>query len=284
MVWNPREDGYEYYDLYLPIDYDQNGIAYCDSSSTPKRCINIWHFNNLSRKRRGHEPATILFFHGNTGNISHREYVVEICQRFGLNLVLVDCRGYGRSDGDVCPDGMYRDGEIAYHYLRNMISSCQIVVWGESLGGTIACHVASKFPCKCLMLMATFSSLEDVISKSGFNSWSSAAISKMARWVFNPMESKVFLEKIQCPVAIIHSHCDTLIPYECSEILYDSVPHTKKMLFTINGDHSSPEFSDQSLKGILAFIGVQGECLDNDISFVVDKLKVVCQEHQDLNP
>nr|QBK90931.1 MAG: fermentation-respiration switch protein [Pithovirus LCPAC201] len=284
MVWDPSKDGYKYDDLYIPRDYHETGLAYYGRYSGHKTVINIWHFRNLEKNRRGHEPATVLFFHGNTGNISHRQYIVEICHRFGLNLVLVDCRGYGRSDGDVCPDGMYQDGETAYHYLKSQIPANQIIVWGESLGGTVACYVASKYKCKGLILMATFSSLEDIIVGSGFSRWQAITMSKMIRWIFHPMESKVYIKNIKCPVAIIHSKYDTLIPYTCSKIMYDSIPHQNKMLFTIEGDHSSPEFSDQVLKGILAFIGVQGECLNDDIKYMTEKLKAVCQEHSDLNP
>nr|QBK91031.1 MAG: fermentation-respiration switch protein [Pithovirus LCPAC202] len=284
MTWCPSEEGYEYDDIYLPRDYHKTGLAYKGYNEGHKPAINIWHFRNLAKNRRGHETATVLFFHGNTGNISHRQYIIDICDRFGLNLVLVDCRGYGRSDGDVCPNGMYKDGETAYHYLKTNTPTDQIIVWGESLGGTVACHVASKYKCKALILMATFSSLEDVVTRSGFNKWSAMAISKMAGWIFHPMESKVYIKNIKCPVAIIHSKNDTLIPYECSKIMLDAIPHDRKMLFTIDGDHSSPELTDQVLKGIFAFIGVQGECLNNDIKFIKNKLKDVCHEHADLNP
>lgn len=281
MVWEPSHDGYQYDDIYIPYDYQKKKILY-HQEKVPS--VNVWHFKTLGQERRGHESATILFFHGNTGNISHRKYIVEICQRFGLNLVLADYRGYGRSSGQVCPTGMYRDGELAYHYLTSQVPADKIIVWGESLGGTVACHVASKYRCKCLMLMATFSSLEDVITRSGFGQWSGLVISNMTRWIFHPMESKKYIRKIKCPVAIIHSQYDTLIPYQCSKIMYNSIPHRKKMLFTIQGDHSTPEFLDQTLKSILAFVGIQGECLNDDVSYLVQRLKDVCKEHQDLNP
>ena len=96
-----------------------------------KNFINGWYFNNYP----GHK--TVLFCHGNSGNISHRSYIVDICMQFELNLFIFDYRGFGKSSGEPSKYHLRRDGEAAYKYLVNKcnVNPSDLVVWGESLGG-----------------------------------------------------------------------------------------------------------------------------------------------------
>jgi pimeloyl-ACP methyl ester carboxylesterase len=249
-----------------------------------EECINAWLFQDFCKARRGHCSTTILYFHGNSGNISHRHYVIDICRRFNLNLLLVDYRGYGRSDGTCSATGIYQDGEAAYHFLTGQVDCDNIIIWGESLGGTVACHVASKYKCRALILLATFSSLDDVIDDIIEPRILARGISWTVNGLFHPMNSKFYLKNINCPVAIMHSQCDTLIPYRCSKILYDAIPHNYKVLYTIEGDHSSPKITDDTLKQMFAFVGIQAECMDHHLSYVIDTLADVTKDNPGLMP
>ena len=144
IIWEPNPSQTPYQDLYLPVAENKWGKCYRKDEPRPVPCVNVWYFDQLNTiSRRGHCAATVLYFHGNSGNISHREYVVDICQRFGLTLLLVDYQGYGRSDGQVNPDSIYQVGEAAYHFLTGKVNSRDIIIWGGSLGGTAACYVSS---------------------------------------------------------------------------------------------------------------------------------------------
>jgi len=161
--------------------------------------INAWWFNN-------HPGAkTVLFCHGNSGNISHRDYVIEICDKFGLNLFLFDYQGFGRSDGYPSTTKILNDGAAAYNFMRNFleIPPEQIIVWGESLGGAVATHVASIYPNEHsrLLLMATFSSLDDVIFYKDLPGWLSRPMGLLARYVLSDIPSKDKITKVTCPVA-----------------------------------------------------------------------------------
>jgi pimeloyl-ACP methyl ester carboxylesterase len=279
---HPSEQDIECQDLYLSVE--RPGAIYYPGETRTEQCINVWYFDKFGTYRRGHRATTVLYFHGNSGNISHRNYVIDICQRFNLNLLLVDYRGYGKSDGTPSPENIYRDGEIAYNYLVSQIDSSEIIVWGESLGGTVACHVASKYNPRALILLATFSSLNDMIDRMVNPGVLAFGMGMTVNSFFHPMDSKRYLQNIRCPVALMHSKDDQLIPYESSKILYDSIPHSKKILFTINGGHATPDLDDETLKRLFAFTGIQAECMDHHLNYVRQTLAEATKDNPGLVP
>ena len=102
---------------------------------------------------------TFLFLHGNGGNISHRVDIIQILHRLGVNVFIIDWRGYGKSEGAPCEKGLYEDALAAYRYLvdERKILPDSIIVYGRSLGGNIGIDLASKVKMKA------------VISDSGFS-------------------------------------------------------------------------------------------------------------------
>ena len=90
--------------------------------------------------------ATLLFFHGNAGNISHRGVSIEIFHEMGLNVFIIDYRGYGKSEGFPDEIHMYEDAMLAWEYLINKkdTSPDRIIIFGRSMGGAVATNLASK--------------------------------------------------------------------------------------------------------------------------------------------
>ncbi len=111
--------------------------------------------------------ATVLFFHGNAGNISHRMEYLSMFNSLGYNTFIFDYRGYGDSSGTPSEPGTYRDAEAAWDYLikeRN-ISPGRIILFGESLGGAIAAWLAAREKPGLLVLASVFTSVPDVAGK-----------------------------------------------------------------------------------------------------------------------
>lgn len=215
--------------------------------------INMWHFNNYP------ENKVVLFFHGNSGNISNREYVIDICDAFRLNLLLVDYRGYGNSDSSPKIGYLPEDGIIAYRYLSKIYTSNDIVVWGESLGGSVATYIARQFPCRCLILLSTFSSLSDVVDHyPGIESISRSFIRGFINVTGNELNTKEWIKGVRCPVLQIHSIEDDLISYKSAKSLFKNITTHKKMI-QIKGTHSSPRITDKQLKEVFDFIGVRNQ-------------------------
>lgn len=93
-----------------PADW---GMVYEDVSITTEDRLKLhgWFLPAQNAKQ------VVLFFHGNAGNISHRGESLEIFHRLGLSTLIVDYRGYGRSEGSVSEQGFYRDAIAAWQYL-----------------------------------------------------------------------------------------------------------------------------------------------------------------------
>src|SRR5699024_10824665 len=84
--------------------------------------------------------ATVLYVHGNAGNVSGRLETIGSLHSLGLNVFIFDDRGYGKSEGSPSEEGAYREASAAWNYLTQgrAINAGKIVVMGRSLGGSIA--------------------------------------------------------------------------------------------------------------------------------------------------
>lgn len=112
-----------------------------------------------------HENAdqVLLFFHGNAGNISHRRNSIEIFHQLGLNILIIDYRGYGQSAGRPSETGLYQDATAGWRYLVETkgFTDNQVLIFGRSLGGAVATQLAAGVQARGLILESTLSSARD---------------------------------------------------------------------------------------------------------------------------
>jgi len=209
-----------------------------------------WNFSPYPKRK------TVLFCHGNYGNISYTDFVIKLCHRHQLNCLVFDYRGYGESEGAPSPYGVCHDGEAAYKYLSKRVPAKSIIIWGMSLGGAVATYIASRNPCHCLILMATFSSIDDIFVDT-YYSTKPGFLPRLATMVFgmlvDPMPSKSRICDVKCPILIMHSPDDELIPYSNAIRLYDSINHGCRQLIEISGGHATPVISESNLQSLLKF-------------------------------
>ena len=157
---------------------------------------------------------SVVFFHGNAGNISHRLDTLAILAGLGLNVLMVDYRGYGRSTGTPSEQGTYKDAAAAWRYLtteRN-IAPNQIVVMGRSLGGSVAIELASTVEARALIIESSFTSVPDLASE--IYPW--LPVRWLAR-IHYPNEARI--ASVQSPVLIVHSPTDEVVPFHHGERL-----------------------------------------------------------------
>src|SRR5687768_2366518 len=111
--------------------------------------------------------ATVLFFHGNAGNISHRMGYLAMLYSLGYNTFILDYRGYGESSGEPSESGTYRDAQAAWQYVtvKKGIAPSEIVLFGESLGGAVAAWLATRKEPGLLVLASAFTSVPDMGAK-----------------------------------------------------------------------------------------------------------------------
>lgn len=186
-----------------------------------------WYIPNQASKR------VVLFFHGNAGNMSHRGESVAIFHRLGLNVFIFDYRGYGRSQGKPSEKGLYLDAAGAWDYLTKTCGSAgeNIILFGRSIGGAVATHLASEVSPAALIVESAFSSARDVAG-SAFPILSRLTL---IRYDFNAASD---IKGVRCPVLILHSPDDEILPYSLGEKLYRAANEPKEFV-RLRGDHNS---------------------------------------------
>jgi fermentation-respiration switch protein FrsA (DUF1100 family) len=176
--------------------------------------------------------ATLLFCHGNAGNISHRIESIAIFHQLGLNVLIFDYRGYGQSEGKPSERGTYRDAEAAWDYLTEQqnIPPHQIILFGRSLGGAIASHLASRKQPLGLIVESAFTSVPDMAA----HYYPYLPVRWISRFRYN---TRKHLGALQRPLLVIHSPEDEIIPYSNGQQLFDAAREPKQLL-SIRGGHN----------------------------------------------
>jgi len=175
---------------------------------------------------------TILFCHGNGGNIAHRLDSINIFNELGLNCFIFDYSGYGQSQGKPSEQATYFDAQAAYDWLtkNKKVDPQNIIIFGRSLGGCIAANLASRVQPKSLILESSFTSYIDM----GKKFYPYMPVKLFAAFNYNTLE---YLRDVRCPVMIIHSRSDELIPFELGLKLYDAALEPKEFV-EIFGTHN----------------------------------------------
>lgn len=176
---------------------------------------------------------TLLFFHGNAGNISHRGASIEIFHHLGLNVLIFDYRGYGRSEGRPDERGLYMDARAAWRFLieQKGIKKEHIIIFGRSLGSVVAAELAAEVQPSGLIMESTFSSARDM-ANAVF-----PVLSKLIyqRFKFDNLKN---IRQVRCPVLVLHSPDDEIIPYRLGEKVYQTA-NEPKSLVQMRGDHNN---------------------------------------------
>jgi fermentation-respiration switch protein FrsA (DUF1100 family) len=177
--------------------------------------------------------GTVLFLHGNAGNISHRLDSLEMFHRLGYNTLIFDYRGYGNSGGRPDEQGTYRDAEAAWRYLTEQrhVPECRIVLFGESLGGAIAAWLAARQKPAALVIASSFTSVPDL----GQQLYPYLPIRLLARMRY---DTRAYLRSVSAPVLIAHSPQDDIIPFAQGQALF-AAAHPPKRFLELAGGHNN---------------------------------------------
>ncbi|MCK5683165.1 alpha/beta hydrolase [bacterium] len=175
---------------------------------------------------------TILFCHGNAGNISHRLKTLKIMHDLGYNFLIFDYQGYGKSEGTPTEEGTYSDTRAAYDYLINekKCSEDKIIFQARSLGGGIATKVVTEKNPPVYILESTFTSVADVARKI----YPFLPVDLLTRIKYPTIDN---LKSISCPIFFVHSPDDEVIPFSHGKKLYESY-NGKKTFFQLKGGHN----------------------------------------------
>ena len=176
--------------------------------------------------------GTLLFFHGNAGNISHRLQSIAIFHELGLSVLIVDYRGYGASTGEPSEDGTYADALAAWRYLTETrgVPANRIILFGRSLGSAVAANLASRTTPTALILESAFTSAPDLAAD---HYWFFPA-----RWLTRfRYDTRTALASIGCPLLLVHSRHDEIVPFAHGRALLDAAREPKQFL-ELRGGHN----------------------------------------------
>ena len=175
--------------------------------------------------------ATVLICHGNAGNISHRLTTLSTLNQLGLSAFIFDYRGYGLSEASPGEEGTYRDAEGAWAWLVGRgVRPERIVILGRSLGGAIAAHLAAERTPAALIVESAFTSLPDL----GSELYPILPIRLMCRFGYDTRE---YLKRAGCPVLVVHSRSDHLVPFHHGQALFTAAAQPKQFL-PLEGGHN----------------------------------------------
>ena len=175
---------------------------------------------------------TVLFCHGNGGNMAHRLDSISIFHNLGLNCFIFDYRGYGDSQGKPSEEGTYLDAEAAYKWLieEEKTPADTIIIFGRSLGGSIAAKLATKVKARALAIESAFTSYVDV----GKRFYPYMPVRWFARFKYRTID---YVKDVHCPVMLIYSKDDELVPFEFGPELYEAANEPKEFI-EIFGSHN----------------------------------------------
>jgi len=247
--------------VYFPhseIDYtpDMAGLAYEDIYFKTEDDIELngWFIPVEGAKR------TLLFFHGNGGNISHRLDSLKIFHELGLSVFIIDYRGYGQSQGTTSEQGTYRDAEAAWRYLTKTrgIADNEIIIFGRSMGGAVATWLASRYTPNLLILESTFTSVADM----GKHYYPYLPTQLLARIKYASIDR---IGDIQCPILFSHSQTDEIIPFELGVQLFEQAQEPKMFLQLEGGHNDGFIVTGRSyVEGIENFINMYGQKINEN--------------------
>ena len=175
---------------------------------------------------------TVLYCHGNGGNMMYFLETVDFLNKMGLNCFIFDYRGYGYSQGTPSEHGTYLDARAAYRWLTKNkgVTPQHIILFGWSLGGSIAAYLAAKVKCAGLVAESTFTSYREI----GCLYYPYMPVKWFTKFNYPTID---YVRKVTCPILVIHSRNDEIIPFEFGLKIYD-VANEPKQFTEIFGRHN----------------------------------------------
>ncbi|NOZ08543.1 MAG: alpha/beta hydrolase [FCB group bacterium] len=236
-VFSPQTKLTRYPDL-LGLKYEDVELKTDDHVT-----LNGWYLPNENSNR------VILYCHGNAGNISDRLDHLKLFHDLGFNIFIFDYRGFGKSTGRITERGTYYDAAMAWQYLRLVrnFKSENIIIYGRSLGASVAAWLAAQQNPSALIIESAFISIQAL----GTKLYPFLPVSLLTRYSYDTRE---YLKRVNCPVLVIHSDEDEIIPFTHGKDLFKNISG-KKMFLKISGSHNSGYKTYEGLyvKGIQNF-------------------------------
>ncbi len=235
LLYHPFENNYSsdeinfsYEEVFIPASNGNN--------------LKGWfHKKNLNNKK------TLVFFHGNAGDLRNRIYKLNLIKDFDINFLIVAYRGFSGNEGKPTEKGLYEDARSTLDWLmKQKIKENQIVIYGESLGTGVSIEVAQNKKFAGIILESPFTSMVD----AGKFYYPYLPVSLLLK---DRYESIKKLKNINVPILVMHGKKDKIVPFHMGKKIYDSANEPKFFYFSKEDDHMM-DYNDDLLKSLSNFI------------------------------
>ncbi|UKJ06675.1 alpha/beta hydrolase [Solitalea lacus] len=189
----------------------------------------LWFKANNEKSKKG----VILYFHGNVGNLLRWGHIYDQeFHKLGLDLIMMDYRGYGKSKGRINEKFFFKDAEAVFMFAKQHYSSQEIIIYGRSIGSGLASYLASEVYARKLILETPFSSISDL-----FHSYY-PFLPKLFVFRF-PFKNKEYLKSVPYPIIVIVGANDKITPVRSSRELKKSLKKDDKYVIIKDGKHNN---------------------------------------------
>lgn len=184
----------------------------------------------------GRVPTTLLYSHGNAGNIGDRLAIARLlADHLGVGLFMYDYRGYGKSEGTPSQAGLVRDARGARAaLLREGVAAEHVAYFGRSLGAAVTLDLALAHPPPALVLEAPFTSVRAMAN---------AVLPGLGLFFGRRWDSLARIPGLRAPLLVLHGDADEVIPYAQGRALFAAAPEPKTFFTVRGGEHYHMEAS-----------------------------------------
>ena len=234
--------------LYEPSENNYSG----DRLTVPIEKVKIKTQDNIEllswyHKKNVSDYKTILFLHGNAGSLEDRIYKLNFLGNLDVNFLIITWRGYSGSTGKPSEFGLYQDAKSALNWLNlKGVTDEKIILYGESLGASVAIEVGQNRDFAGMILESPFTSMVDLGRKH-------YPIFPIKLLLKDKYESKNKIKNIKFPVLIMHGEKDKVVPFYMGKAIYNLANKPKSKYFTENDDHMM-EFNQNLVNKIELFL------------------------------
>jgi len=235
LLYLPSENNY----LSDKISFDYKEI-FIETDKNVK--LKSWFIEKDLKKFK-----TILFFHGNAGNLFNRVYKLNELNKLDLNILIISWRGFSGNEGEPSEKNLYHDAKEAVKWLNNRgVDNKNIILYGESLGTGVATELGKRNIFAGIILESPFTS----IAKAAKIYYPYLPVNIILKDKYDSIEK---IQKINTPVLIMHGKKDNIVPQRMSLDLFEKANQPKFNYFPENDDHML-EYNDKLLNNIKLFI------------------------------
>jgi fermentation-respiration switch protein FrsA (DUF1100 family) len=234
LMYHPQENNY--FGDKLEVEIEKVKIKTSDDIDL----LGWFHKKDLKKFK------TIVYFHGNAGNLENRIYKLNHFKDMDVNFLIIAWRGFSGNSGKPTEKGLYNDAKRAIIWLKKLgLTEKDIVIYGESLGTGVATEIAQNSNFAGLVLETPFTSMIDAAK----NFYPYIPVSLLLK---DKYDNQNKIKNINIPVLVMHGEVDQIVPFWMGKRIFEIANEPKYSYFTKFDDHMM-EYDEKLVFALKAF-------------------------------